>query len=216
MNEEKKISRRNFLKKAAIGTAAVSISCIGLTYAGMQPPNLDLPEVTGEIMNKNKRILVTYTTRAGSTAEVAEFISKKLNGDLTSVDLSPMQDVKDLGVYDAVVVGSPIRMGRWVGEANGFIKTNSLALSKVPTAFFSLCMPQTEDHQESFDGYLAAIKEQHTPSEAAFFLGKMDLSKLSFFDRMISKALKAENEDLRDWVKIEDWANTLPEKLSLN
>ena len=44
-----------------------------------------------------------------------------------------------------------------------------------------------------------------TPAAEAFFTGKMDLSKLSIFDRLISALIKAKDEDLRDWDKIRNW-----------
>lgn len=216
MNEQQKISRRSFLKKAAIGAAAVSVSCVGLTYAGTLPPKIEYPKITGESMNTNNRILVTYATRAGSTAEVAEFISNQLTQQGFSVDLLPVKQAKDLNGYQAVVIGSPIRMGKWVGEANDFLQTNSALLSTLPTATFTVCMPQVEDHQQAFNDYLAQIKTNHAPTEAAFFLGKMELGKLSFLDRFISKALKAVDEDRRDWEKIGAWAKALPVTLALN
>ncbi len=216
MENKTKMDRRSFLKKAAVGAAAVSVSCLGLTYVGTMQPEIEQPQSTGEVMNTNKRILVTYATRAGSTAEVADFISKQLNQQGFSVDLQPIKQVNDLSGYDAVVVGSPIRMGKWVGEANQFLQKNNAVLSNKPTATFTVCMPQVEDHQQAFDDYLTQIKNFHTPKEAAFFLGKMELKKLSFLDRFISNALKAKDEDLRDWEKIGAWAQVLPNTLALN
>lgn len=215
MTETKKISRRDFLKRAAVGGAALTVSCIGLSYAGTIQPEIDLPEYTGENM-QSKRVLVTYATRTGSTAEVAQFIQKQLTENGCTVDLKPLKEIKDLQGYNAVVVGSPIRMGKWVGEASEFLQTHNSILTTIPTAAFTLCMPQIEDHQEAFRGYLETIKENHNPDEAAFFLGTMRLEKLSFLDRMISKALKAKNEDKRDWDQISTWVNELPSRLNLN
>lgn len=215
MKEEQKINRRSFLKQAAIGTAAVTVSCIGLTYAGTLTPTINYPQFLGESMNNN-RILVTYATRAGSTAEVAERISQQLNQQGFSVDLLPVKEVKDLSGYRAVVVGSPIRMGKWVGEASQFLEDNRAVLTSLPTATFTVCMPQVEDHQQAFKDYLTAIQTHLNPTEAGFFLGKMELAKLSFLDRFISKALKAQDEDLRDWEKITAWAQDLPNRLALN
>jgi menaquinone-dependent protoporphyrinogen oxidase len=216
MDNNKKMDRRSFLKKAAVGAAAVSVSCVGLTYVGTIQPEIEQPQYTGEVMNTKKRILVTYATRAGSTAEVADFISKQLIEQGFSVDLQPVKQVNDLSGYQAVVMGSPIRMGKWVGEANQFLQNNNDVLSKMPTAAFTVCLPQIEDHQQAFDGYLTQIKAFHTPNEAAFFLGKMALEKLSFLDRFISKTLKAKEQDLRDWEKIGAWAQALPNTLALN
>ena len=60
----------------------------------------------------NNKILVTYASRAGSTAEVAEAIGKTLTEGGAQVDVIPMQDVNDLSPYRAVVAGSAIRQAR--------------------------------------------------------------------------------------------------------
>ncbi len=64
-----------------------------------------------------KKILVTYASRAGSTAGVAEKIGKILR-DLGEVaEVKPMQEVKELDGYDAVVAGSAIQASKWLPEA---------------------------------------------------------------------------------------------------
>jgi len=46
-------------------------------------------------------------------------------------------------------------------------------------------------------------------TEEIYFLGAMDFSKLSMLDRMISKMVKAEQADQRDWAKIKNWSENL-------
>jgi menaquinone-dependent protoporphyrinogen oxidase len=57
----------------------------------------------------NDRILVTYASRGGSTAGVAETIGRTLAESGAQVDVLPMQAVKDLTPYQAVVAGSAIQ-----------------------------------------------------------------------------------------------------------
>jgi menaquinone-dependent protoporphyrinogen oxidase len=57
----------------------------------------------------NDKILVTYASRAGSTAGVAEAIGKTLVENGAQVDVLPMKNVKDLTPYRVVVAGSAIR-----------------------------------------------------------------------------------------------------------
>jgi menaquinone-dependent protoporphyrinogen oxidase len=44
----------------------------------------------------SNKILVTYASRAGSTAEIAEAIGRTLSEGGAQVDVLPMNDVKDL------------------------------------------------------------------------------------------------------------------------
>jgi menaquinone-dependent protoporphyrinogen oxidase len=53
------------------------------------------------------RILVTYVSRTGSTAEVAEAIARTLTESGANVGVISMNDVKDLSQYQAVVAGMP-------------------------------------------------------------------------------------------------------------
>ena len=59
-------------------------------------------------MNK---ILVAYATMAGSTADVAHVVGEEITKGGLQVDVLPLADVKDLELYDGVVVGGPMIMG---------------------------------------------------------------------------------------------------------
>jgi hypothetical protein len=51
-----------------------------------------------------------------------------------TVDVRPVTAVHELQDYEAIVVGSAIRMGRWQPEAVEFVTTNRETLSHIPTA----------------------------------------------------------------------------------
>lgn len=54
-------------------------------------------------------IPITYATRAGSTAGVAEYIGGTLCEQGLTAEIRPIQDVTDRTLYAAVVAGSPIQ-----------------------------------------------------------------------------------------------------------
>ena len=68
------------------------------------------------------KILVTYATCTGWTVGVAEAIGKTLAEGGAEVDVLPMQEVKDLSPYRAVVAGSAIQNKQWLPEAMQFIR----------------------------------------------------------------------------------------------
>ena len=94
------------------------------------------------------RILVTYATMAGSTAEVAQAVGEEIRKSGAQVDVRPLEEVKDLQGYEAVVVGAPMIMG-WHRGAQRFLKKHREAFQKVPLAVFVLAMRLTKTEEMS-------------------------------------------------------------------
>ncbi len=209
---EQRVSRRDFLKIAGIGLAATAFTCSGLGYAATRQPQIDSPAIHLEKENAMKKILVSYSTRAGSTAEIAAAIGQTLSQRGYSVDVLPVKKQPNPSDYQAVILGSPIRMGSWLPEMVAFIKENRSLLEKLPLAVFTVHMLNAGDDEQSRAnraGYLNAVREWVSPAEEVFFLGKMELAKLSFLDRFISNVMKAKDEDLRDWNAIHAWSSSI-------
>lgn len=209
---EKRVSRREFLKIAGVGLAATAFTCSSLGYAATRQPQVDLPEMNLEKENAMKKILVTYSTRAGSTAEIAATIGQTLSQRGYSVDVLPVKKQPNPSDYDAVILGSPIRMGSWLPEVIDFIKENRTLLEPMPVAVFTVHMLNSgndEERRTNRQAYLNAVREWIVPTEEVFFLGKMELAKLSFLDRFISNVMKAKDEDLRDWNTINAFAESV-------
>jgi menaquinone-dependent protoporphyrinogen oxidase len=85
----------------------------------------------------SNKILVTYASRLGSTAGVAEAIGKTLLDNGAQVEVRRMEDVTDLTPYSAVVAGSAIRGKQWLPEAMQFMQKHQAALRQKPFARFS-------------------------------------------------------------------------------
>jgi menaquinone-dependent protoporphyrinogen oxidase len=209
---DKKVSRREFLKIAGIGLAATAFTCSGLGYAASRQPQIELPDLSLEKENAMKKVLVAYSTRAGSTAEIAATIGQTLSQRGFSVDVLPVKKQPNPADYQAVILGSPIRMGSWLPEMVSFIKENRSLLEKLPLALFTVHMLNGGDDEQSRtnrQAYLNAVREWVTHAEEVYFLGKMELAKLSYLDRFISNAMKAKDEDLRDWNAIQTFAGSV-------
>lgn len=167
------------------------------------------------------KILVTYASRTGSTAGVAEVIRKTLAENGAQVDVVPMQEVTDLTPYKAVVAGSAIRAGQWLPEAMEFIQKHRTELNQKPFAAFLVCVTMTmkrADAREMVSGWLGPVRALVKPVSEGYFAGILDISKVpSLADRLkfhISVALGVWSEgDHRDWEAIHDWASELPVKL---
>ncbi len=165
-----------------------------------------------------KKILITYASRAGSTAEIAEVIGKALSQGGTKVEVLPMQDVKDLSMYRAVVAGSAMRSSKWLPEAMQFITTHRAVLSQKPFATFTVCitlaMSNSEPYRKAVSEWIQPVRAQVRPVSEGLFAGMLDFSKLPLnWDTVKLRAVVAlgifPRDDRRDWKAIHDWAASL-------
>jgi menaquinone-dependent protoporphyrinogen oxidase len=168
-------------------------------------------------------VLVTYATRAGSTAGVAAAIGETLAASVASVDVRPVQEVDDLAGYDAVVAGSAIQGAAWLPEAMAFIEKNRAALAQRPCAIFLVCMtlamPSGEKYRDSVAAWFSPVRALVRPVSEGLFTGAFDLGKVpSLFDRLKFRASMLlglwPTGDRRDWDAIRSWAASLPPLLA--
>jgi len=166
----------------------------------------------------NNKVLITYASRTGSTAEIAEAIGKTLSQGGTQVEVLPMQDVKDLSVYGAVVAGSAMRSSKWLPEAMQFITTHQAVLSQRPFATFTVCitlaMSNSEQYRQAVAAWIQPVRAQVRPVSEGLFAGMLDFSKLPLnWDTIKLRAVVAlgifPRDDRRDWKAIHVWAESI-------
>jgi menaquinone-dependent protoporphyrinogen oxidase len=156
----------------------------------------------------NDQILITYATRAGSTAGIAAAIGENLGKKGFRVDVRPIKDKPALDGYQAVILGSAIRMGSWLPEAVKYIEDNQARLKSMPVVLFSVHMLNTGEDQTSCSNrraYFDKVRPFLDNPEEICFQGVMDYAKLSFLDKLIAKMVNAEEADHRNWEKIRAW-----------
>jgi menaquinone-dependent protoporphyrinogen oxidase len=166
----------------------------------------------------NNKILVTYTSRFGSTAGVAEAIGKTLSEHGAQVDVRPMKEVTDLSPYQAVVAGSAINGGAWLPDALQFMQAHQAELRNKPFAAFLVCMTLTmkngEQYRSHVSSWLEPVRALARPVSEGLFAGALDIGKIpSFSDRLkfrLSVLFGVWKEgDHRDWKAIKTWAESL-------
>ena len=172
----------------------------------------------------SNKILVTYASRTGSTAEIADAIGKTLSEGGAEVDVVPMNDVKDLSAYQSVVAGSAIRGSKWLPEAMQFIQTHRSVLLQKRFAMFTVCitmaMKNAGNYRAGVMEWVAPVRGLVKPISEGLFAGRLDFSKLPFdWDSILFRITVAlgifPRGDHRDWNAIRAWAEGLKPVLGI-
>lgn len=144
------------------------------------------------------KVLIAYTTKKGSTREVAEKIGEVLQSKGMEVKVADIKDKPEVEGFDAAVVGAPIMMGSLLHRAPRFVKKHLKILKDIPLACFALGGTLAEDTEENraiMLEKLTRITDKITPVDIGLFGGKYDVER-----------------DYRDWNKITSWAERLAAK----
>jgi menaquinone-dependent protoporphyrinogen oxidase len=126
-----------------------------------------------------------------------------------TVDVKPVTTVHEAKGYDAVVVGSAIRMSHWLPEAVAFVQAHREALSHMPTAYFlvsGLLRDNTPEMRRKVLAFLSPVRTMLEPTSIGLFAGKMDYSRMDGHDRSIAEAVSSAEGDWRNWEAIRAWA----------
>lgn len=205
-----RVSRRDFLVFSAGVVSTLSLG--GFSGAGVsQAADLNFPE--GRCGGKmEKKVLVVYASKYGSTGGVADAIGKELCSRNVAADVALIKNARNIGSYQGVVVGSAIYMGKWMSEAVDFVKKNRDTLRQMPVAYFLVCMTlasPTEDNRANVLSYVDPILKdvpEIKPFGIGTFAGALDYNNLSWLYQKILKSKGTPEGDFRDWKTIRTWA----------
>jgi menaquinone-dependent protoporphyrinogen oxidase len=162
----------------------------------------------------NSKILVTYASKYGATGEIAEKISQGLRQAGLAADVLPVDRVRDLSPYAAVVLGSAVYVGKWQKAAKAFVRANEPALAARPVWLFSSGPTGEGDPVELLEGWrlpaaLQPVADRIRPRGVAVFHGYINPDKVNFIERTAVNALKKPFGDFRDWGAIAAWTDSI-------
>ncbi len=159
------------------------------------------------------RVLVTAASKHGSTAEIAQAIGDLLAERGVDVAVMPIDDVREIDDYDAVVIGSAVYAGHWLEPARELVKRHAMRLTARPVWLFSsgpIGDPPKPD-EDPVDA--APLVEVTAARDHKVFAGKLDKARLGFTEKAIVLALRAPFGDFREWQDIRAWASAIADDL---
>ena len=159
----------------------------------------------------DKQVLVAYASKHGATAEIAEKIGQVFCQADLQIDVLPVDQVKDLTPYQAVVLGSAIYIGQWRKDAARFLQTYETPLAQRQVWLFSSGPtgkrdPKKIQKDQRLPESLQPVADRIQPRDIAVFHGNLDMKKLNFIEKTMIKKVNAPFGDFRDWEAIAAWA----------
>lgn len=158
-------------------------------------------------------VLVAYSSKHGSTYDIAERIAEMLRQRGKDVEVHTVEAVKDAGAYEAAVIGSAVYYGRWMNAAWDFVRQNSASLAERPVWLFS--SGPLGDHPAVDPEHLAELREAVHAQDHRTFFGALDRNRLRLGERLVTKAVHAPYGDFRDWAEIDAWSSGIAQQLDV-
>jgi len=153
-------------------------------------------------------VLVTWGSKMGGTAGIAQILGDALAHDGLEVSLRPARQVRDLRPYDAVVVGGALYANRWHPEARRFVARHEAALRRLPVWFFSSGPLDDSAARTRIPPptQVAVLMERVGALGHATFGGRLPADARGFPARAMAKKHAG---DWRDPKRVETWAHEL-------
>jgi menaquinone-dependent protoporphyrinogen oxidase len=159
------------------------------------------------------RILVTWASKHGSTADIARAIGSTLREHGATVALAPIEQADMDAQYDAYIIGSAVYMGRWMKPALQFTRDHRARFITAPVWLFSSGPLGRPAQPGDATVNLPELLANTAPHEHKIFAGKLDKSQLSFAERAVVRVVRAPYGDFRDWDEISQWAHDIAKAL---
>jgi menaquinone-dependent protoporphyrinogen oxidase len=166
------------------------------------------------------KVLVTYASEHGATAEMAQTIARVMRQFDLDVTSRRIEGINDITMYDAIILGSAVYLGDWLEEAQIFLERYQHSLAKIPLWLFSSGPTGEGNAVELVNGIIVPdsireLVEFIQPREVRVFHGKIDLRRLPKNERLIIKTAGVPRGDYRDWDAIKQWAMDVSRALTV-
>ncbi|HSE71141.1 MAG TPA: flavodoxin domain-containing protein [Nocardioidaceae bacterium] len=161
-------------------------------------------------------VLVGYASVFGSTREIADRLGRRLRGHGHQVVVRRLEEVTDLGGYDAVVAGSAVHQMAWMEPAATFVDEHRDELAELPVWLFSVGMPAalrwplrgvaTLLEKLTLDRTLRDVHARDHRLFSGVYERSMDDTLVG---RLVFAVVAGRYGDYRDWEQVDAWADQI-------
>ena len=173
------------------------------------------------------KILLVHESHDGQTAAIAQRIAERIEREGHAVAVHRVDDspvFRQAGTADAVIVGGPIRVGRFPKALADFVRRRRSAISRVPNAFFSVSLSATADPGPAHECLRKFGKETGwIPDKSAAFAGALRYTSYSPLVRFVMKLIARTNgaatdisrdHEYTDWTAVDRFAAEFAKRLA--
>jgi menaquinone-dependent protoporphyrinogen oxidase len=159
------------------------------------------------------KILVTVASRHGSTAMIGDCIREELEGLGHRTHVVPAELVDDVSSYDAVVLGSAVYAGRWLGAARKVAARFEADLRRRPVWLFSSGPVGDPAKPSQPPAEALELTQRLNARDHQVFEGRLDRGQLGIGERLVVRAFRAPSGDYRPWPAVAAWARMIGDSL---
>ena len=180
----------------AVSTSSVILSSGGSRTAGVV-----------SVILGGMKILLTSSSKHGSTDEVAAVIAERLQAAQIDVETKRPEDVDSVEEYDAFILGSAVYMTKWTPQAVDFTERFRDVLRARPVWAFSVGLSGLPKGKVADPMRIGPVLLAIDPEDHMTFAG------LSLRERSIAKLGGASEGDYRNWDEVRAWADAIATSL---
>ena len=163
------------------------------------------------------KVHVIVASRHDGTLEIAQVIGETLTARGYDTDVTRLErdggGEADLQPGDAVVLGSAVYTGEWMGHAQRFVEYHADELRHRPLWLFSSGAKHGADGAEVDDAWIEGLGHDTGAIGHHLFLSRIDPTRLSLGDRFVATYKDLACVDFRDWDDIRSWAHGIADQL---
>jgi menaquinone-dependent protoporphyrinogen oxidase len=156
-------------------------------------------------------VLIAYATHSGATETLAETMRETLAAAGITAEKASVDDDPDPSRFDAVIIGSGIRVEAVEKTFVTWVKEHSAALADRPVAFFtcsgSASDPKKEGRQKGADSFLRDAA--FTPVATRNFPGWVIMDRIPMHERVLLKSMRTPTGDFRDLDAVAAWTREI-------
>lgn len=163
------------------------------------------------------KVCVIVASRHDGTLEIARALAERfavrgLDADVTRLERDGGPSV-DLGPDDAVVLGSAVYTGDWMGRAQRFLDEHAAQLRDRPLWLFSAGARHGADGAEVDTSWTDDLSVSTGAIAHHVFLSRLDPTRLTFGERFVAAKKELPEGDFRDWSDVSGWADEIADHL---